>query len=81
MPSSVIDTIPSPKLHQPNLSSNKSTFFTGYLGKISSKLRRQTAIRTDNRIRLMNEVIQSIEAIKMYAWENAFVRIIGKARK
>ncbi|XP_026734455.1 probable multidrug resistance-associated protein lethal(2)03659 isoform X2 [Trichoplusia ni] len=53
----------------------------GYLGKISSKLRRQTAVRTDNRIRLMNEVIQSIEAIKMYAWENAFARIIGKARK
>ncbi|CAH0699487.1 unnamed protein product [Spodoptera exigua] len=53
----------------------------GYLGKISSKLRHQTAIRTDNRIRLMNEVIQSIEAIKMYAWENAFAKIIGKARK
>lgn len=53
----------------------------GYLGKISSKLRRQTAIRTDNRIRLMNEVIQSIEAIKMYAWEHAFARIIGEARK
>ncbi|KAI5640112.1 ABC transporter domain-containing protein [Phthorimaea operculella] len=53
----------------------------GYLGKISSKLRRKTAIRTDNRIRLMNEVIQSIEAIKMYAWENAFARIIGHARK
>ncbi|XP_049883671.1 probable multidrug resistance-associated protein lethal(2)03659 [Pectinophora gossypiella] len=52
-----------------------------YLGKISSKLRRKTAIRTDNRIRLMNEVIQSIEAIKMYAWEEAFVRIIGQARK
>ncbi|KAG6454571.1 hypothetical protein O3G_MSEX008773 [Manduca sexta] len=53
----------------------------GYLSKISSKLRRQTAIRTDNRIRLMNEVIQSIEAIKMYAWETAFARIIGEARK
>ncbi|CAG4948811.1 unnamed protein product [Parnassius apollo] len=53
----------------------------GYLGNISSKLRRQTAVRTDNRIRLMNEVIQSIEAIKMYAWENAFIRIIGQARK
>nr|XP_049707106.1 probable multidrug resistance-associated protein lethal(2)03659 isoform X1 [Helicoverpa armigera] len=53
----------------------------GYLGKITSKLRRQTAVRTDNRIRLMNEVIQSIEAIKMYAWENAFAKIIGKARK
>ncbi|KAL0809378.1 hypothetical protein ABMA28_011576 [Loxostege sticticalis] len=53
----------------------------GYLGKISSKLRRKTAVRTDNRIRMMNEVIQSIEAIKMYAWENAFAKIIGQARK
>ncbi|XP_045529572.1 probable multidrug resistance-associated protein lethal(2)03659 [Pieris brassicae] len=53
----------------------------GYLGKISSRFRHQTAVRTDNRIRLMNEVIQSIEAIKMYAWENAFANIIGKARK
>ncbi|XP_075988681.1 putative multidrug resistance-associated protein lethal(2)03659 [Anticarsia gemmatalis] len=53
----------------------------GYLGKITSKLRRKTAMRTDNRIRLMNEVIQSIEAIKMYAWEKAFARIIGEARK
>ncbi|GBP66208.1 Probable multidrug resistance-associated protein lethal(2)03659 [Eumeta japonica] len=52
-----------------------------YLGKISSKLRRKTALRTDNRIRLMNEVIQSIEAIKIYAWEEAFGRIIQKARK
>ncbi|XP_052748998.1 probable multidrug resistance-associated protein lethal(2)03659 [Galleria mellonella] len=52
-----------------------------YLGKVSSKLRRQTAVRTDNRIRLMNEVIQSIEAIKMYAWEDAFAKIIGQARK
>ncbi|XP_053622023.1 probable multidrug resistance-associated protein lethal(2)03659 isoform X2 [Plodia interpunctella] len=53
----------------------------GYLGKISSKLRRKTAVRTDNRIRLMNEVIQSIEAIKMYAWEAAFAKIIADARK
>ncbi|XP_059046864.1 probable multidrug resistance-associated protein lethal(2)03659 [Achroia grisella] len=55
--------------------------FQAYLSKVSSKLRRQTAIRTDNRIRLMNEVIQSIEAIKMYAWEDAFAGIIGKARR
>ncbi|CAH2229132.1 jg8067, partial [Pararge aegeria aegeria] len=52
-----------------------------YLGKVSSRFRRQTAVRTDNRIRLMNEVIQSIEAIKMYAWENAFAGIIGQARR
>ncbi|CAH2056118.1 unnamed protein product, partial [Iphiclides podalirius] len=53
----------------------------GYLGKISSNLRHKTTICTDNRIRLMNEVVQSIEAIKMYAWEEAFARIIGEARK
>ncbi|XP_026483482.2 probable multidrug resistance-associated protein lethal(2)03659 [Vanessa tameamea] len=53
----------------------------GYLGKVSSRFRHQTAIRTDNRIRLMNEVIQSIEAIKMSAWENAFAGIIGEARR
>ncbi|KPI96267.1 putative multidrug resistance-associated protein lethal(2)03659 [Papilio xuthus] len=53
----------------------------GYLGTISSKLRHQTTVRTDNRIRLMNEVIQSIEAIKIYTWENAFAKIIGEARK
>ncbi|XP_041970272.1 probable multidrug resistance-associated protein lethal(2)03659 [Aricia agestis] len=55
--------------------------FQGYLGKISSRLRRQTAVRTDNRIRLMNEVVQSIEAIKMNVWEEAFAKIIGKARR
>ena len=56
-------------------------FISGYLGKISSRLRHKTALRTDNRIRLMNEVIQSIEAIKMYAWEKAFAGIIGHARR
>ncbi|XP_041970656.1 probable multidrug resistance-associated protein lethal(2)03659 [Aricia agestis] len=53
----------------------------GYLGKLTSRLRRQIAARTDNRIRLMNEVIQSIETIKMYVWESAFAGIVGKARK
>ncbi|RVE50914.1 hypothetical protein evm_004481 [Chilo suppressalis] len=53
----------------------------GYIGKISSKLRHQTTVRTDNRIRMMNEVIQSIEAIKMYAWEKAFAKMISFARR
>ncbi|XP_038219795.1 probable multidrug resistance-associated protein lethal(2)03659 [Zerene cesonia] len=52
-----------------------------YLGKLASKLTEKMTIRTDNRIRLMNEVIQSIEVIKMYAWEKAFAKIIGTARK
>ncbi|CAK1546528.1 unnamed protein product [Leptosia nina] len=52
-----------------------------YFGKIASKLTEKMTVRTDNRIRLMNEVIQSIEVIKMYAWENAFEKIIKNARR
>ncbi|CAG9786868.1 unnamed protein product [Diatraea saccharalis] len=52
-----------------------------YLGKVLGNLRHLTTEKTDNRIRMMNEVIQSIEAIKMYAWENAFAKMIGVARR
>ncbi|CAH4036336.1 unnamed protein product [Pieris brassicae] len=52
-----------------------------YLGKIASKFTEKMTVRTDNRIRLMNEVVQSIEVIKMYAWEKAFEKIIGNARR
>ncbi|CAG4967832.1 unnamed protein product [Colias eurytheme] len=55
--------------------------FASYLGKLASKLTEKMTIRTDNRIRLMNEVIQSIEVIKMYTWEKAFAKIIGTARR
>ncbi|KAI2473971.1 ATP-binding cassette sub-family C member 4 isoform X2 [Diabrotica virgifera virgifera] len=52
-----------------------------YIGKLSAKYRRIIAGKTDERIRLMNEVIGGIQVIKMYAWEIPFTKLISLARK
>ncbi|CAG9854513.1 unnamed protein product [Phyllotreta striolata] len=52
-----------------------------YIGRLSAKYRRKTALKTDERIRLMDEVITGIQVIKMYAWEKPFAKLIALARK
>ncbi|XP_072762870.1 ATP-binding cassette sub-family C member 4 [Anoplolepis gracilipes] len=52
-----------------------------YTGKLSSKFRLQTAIKTDERVRLMDEIISGVQVIKMYAWEKPFCAMIELARK
>ncbi|KAF5307736.1 hypothetical protein FQR65_LT06607 [Abscondita terminalis] len=52
-----------------------------YTGKLSSVYRRQTAYKTDERVRLMDEIIAGVQVIKMYAWEKPFEKIIRHARK
>ncbi|XP_018561045.1 multidrug resistance-associated protein 4 [Anoplophora glabripennis] len=53
----------------------------GYTGKLSAVYRKQTAMKTDERIRLMDEIISGVQVIKMYAWEKPFEKIIKFARK
>ena len=42
--------------------------------------RRDIAKRSDKRISAMSEILQGIRVVKMYAWEEAFSRVIGKLR-
>lgn len=68
-------TTPSTKKHC-NL-----RFFLGYTGKLSAIYRKATALKTDERVRLMDEILSGIQVIKMYAWEKPFAKLIRFARK
>lgn len=51
------------------------------LGSLFSRIRGKTAIRTDVRVRLMNEVLAGIEVIKMHTWEQSFADLVSDARR
>ena len=55
--------------------------FQMYMGTLFSRLRAKTAILTDERIRLMNELIPAMRVIKMYTWEKPFAKLVELARR
>ncbi|CAL4094228.1 unnamed protein product, partial [Meganyctiphanes norvegica] len=52
-----------------------------WMGKVFSKLRLATAKRTDERVRIMNEIVNAMRVIKMYTWEKPFTDLIAETRK
>ncbi|XP_046392253.1 probable multidrug resistance-associated protein lethal(2)03659 [Ischnura elegans] len=52
-----------------------------WTGKLTSKFRSRSAVRTDERVRLMDEIIRGIRVIKMYAWEKPFAKLIADSRR
>ncbi|KAJ8684018.1 hypothetical protein QAD02_019810 [Eretmocerus hayati] len=55
--------------------------FHGCYGKFVSKLTLKFAYRTDERLRLTNEIINGVKVIKMYAWEKPFSFLVDNARR
>lgn len=51
------------------------------LSRWSSILRMKVARRTDQRVGIMNEIVQGIQVIKMYAWEKPFQAVVAEARR
>lgn len=52
-----------------------------WVGKMAATYRLKTAKRTDIRVRFMNEILQGIQVIKMYTWENSFAEMVDRIRR
>ncbi|ODN02388.1 Multidrug resistance-associated protein 4 [Orchesella cincta] len=50
------------------------------VGKLSAVFRMQIAKQTDERSRIMNEIIMAMRLIKCYAWEKPFAKVINNIR-
>ncbi|XP_072760244.1 probable multidrug resistance-associated protein lethal(2)03659 isoform X3 [Anoplolepis gracilipes] len=55
--------------------------FQGFLAKKIAPLTLKSAERSDERLRLMNQIITGLQVIKMYVWEISFYKLVEKARK
>lgn len=59
----------------------KRPFLLAVMSKLFSKLGQKIASSTDERMRTMNEIIVGMKAIKLYAWEKSFEKLIQTCRR
>jgi len=52
-----------------------------WIGKMFTGYRFHIAKKTDERGRIMNEIIVAMRVIKMYAWERPFAAMVNRVRK
>ncbi|XP_049573002.1 ATP-binding cassette sub-family C member 12 [Syngnathus scovelli] len=52
-----------------------------FMAKLINKFRHKAIMMTDSRVRTMNEILNSIKLIKMYAWEESFEKKIAELRQ
>ncbi|XP_046746906.1 ATP-binding cassette sub-family C member 4-like [Diprion similis] len=52
----------------------------GYLSHIVGMLRAKIAVKTDERVQLMSELVSGIQVMKMYCWEKPFQTLVAKIR-
>lgn len=52
-----------------------------YLGRYRMILQKKVASCTDERVGIVNEIVQAIQVIKMYAWEIPFQAVVAETRR
>ncbi|XP_023940125.2 ATP-binding cassette sub-family C member 4 [Bicyclus anynana] len=59
----------------------QSVIIQAYLSQRQGALRGKIAKRTDQRVKVMSELVNGVQVIKMYAWEIPFEKLVDKLRK
>ena len=54
---------------------------TWFTSKKMKEMRKQIQEKNDKRLKIMNEIINGIRVLKMYAWETAFMKKVNNLRK
>ena len=56
-------------------------FFNFFASKYQKIIKSKEMIHKDQRLKLLNEVLNGIRVLKLYAWERSFMESIGKQRR